>query len=515
MKKASRSILEYIGTLDSTRTSHYLGLQENDERWWIPANEVAWKEQMHIASATTLARILRGDVLCLPRNQFFDSPGWLNLASYLARMKLPTFSICLDKELSPHPQNYISEITNIILRNQKFALSGWPGLSIEERNKIADNIQKDQNFSRMFEGVTLDNSVEDFLKEQRDALQFVLEYIDQKKWWEYRVRRSTGYKTPPWDRLTRDVHSKKFRRELFQKHEESIAREYIEHLDNLVKEMPLMAKADVIREYGDTLSKGDLSIKVNQWLNQRTNFYRAISHYPDSVRQLLREHINDSYDDSLTESVTDTGRQVSADNGNKGVPYITRSKHMDILKERSSEKFVAIPYHSSIDNDTLASLVEVLNDETIQKSIENMRSIRLNADISDEQIDEAENQHLELLTKYIPYLIVERSAKSWIIDFSFTASGTAVKVIGWAGISGAELALSSYLISNRQIIELLISLGIMEASKAAIPSIVNSVNEKLKPSKERIMAWFNRKDSNIIAGRISEWLKSAWKDEED
>jgi hypothetical protein len=177
MKKSSRSILEYIGTLDSTRTSHYLGLQENDERWWIPANEVAWSEQMHIASATTLARILRGEVLCLPRNQFFDSSGWLKLASYLARMKLPTFSICLDKELSPHPQNYIKEISSIILRNQKFALSGWPGLSTKERNKVADNIEKHQNFSRMFDGIRIDNSMRDLFEKQRDALQFVLESL--------------------------------------------------------------------------------------------------------------------------------------------------------------------------------------------------------------------------------------------------------------------------------------------------------------------------------------------------
>jgi hypothetical protein len=286
-------------------------------------------------------------------------------------------------------------------------------------------------------------------------------------------------------------------------------------LDNLIKEMPLKAKADVTREYGNTLSEDDLDDKVNKWLNQRTNLYRAISYYPDPIRQLIREHINDSYDDSLTESVTNTGRQVSADNGNKGVPYITRSKHMDILKERSSEKFVAIPYHSNINNDTLANLVEVLNDEVIQKSIENMRSIRQNANISDEQIDEAENQHLELLTKYIPYLIVERSAKSRIIDISFNASGTAVKLIGWAGISGAELALSAYLISNRQFAELLIALGIIEATKTAIPNLVNSVGDKLKPSKEDIKAWFNRKDSKIIAGRISGWLKDAWNDEEN
>jgi hypothetical protein len=426
-------------------------------------------------------------------------------------MKLPTFSICL-LNLDPTPENFIIDITKNILRNKKFALSAWPGLSHEQRIEMAVNIEQTGSFSKMLKGITIDSSLRNFFEDQQYGLQKILEYMAPEKQLEHPdfnlIRRVSGYKKSPWDRLTRDFRSKKFKKELFGKQSESVARVYLEHLSNLVKEMPVNAKADVVQEFGGGLSESDLSAKINQWLNQRTNLYRAISDYPESVRQLLREHINDAYDDSLTESVTDTGRQVSADNGNKGVSYKTRSKHMDLMKGESAEDFVAIPYDSGIDNDTMANLVEVLSDDLIQKSIATMRNIRERTDTSIDQIDEAEDKHLKLLTRYIPSLIVERGIKSQVVDFVFNKSGRAIKVIGWTGISGVEAVLGTYLASANQLPQLLLLLAAAETSKLVVPNLVDSAGEKMKPLKNRLKVWLNSKDSKIIAGRVSEWLEN-------
>src|SRR5271157_162973 len=181
MNQRSRSVLRYSGFLDSARTTHYLDVKQNDERWWLPDKE-SWSDQMVLAASDTLLRILRGDIICVPRNQFFDSPGWLNIASYLSQMKHPEFSICL-LNLEPTLTNLLQDITNNMLRKPEFALSGWPGLSMDERYEIAKNIENNDRkpFSNMFKNVRIDSSLKTIFEEQRNALQTMYEYIGKSR----------------------------------------------------------------------------------------------------------------------------------------------------------------------------------------------------------------------------------------------------------------------------------------------------------------------------------------------
>ncbi len=515
MKKTSRSILRFVGTLDSVRTTHYMGLQEKDERWWIPSSEDEWNKQMALAAATTLEKVLRGDVICLPRNQFFDSPGWLKIVSYLTQLKLPTFSLCL-LNVDPTPRNFLREITEDVLRNPNFALSGWPGLSNKERIKIAENIERKGNFSKMFDGITVDSSLKAFFEAQRDALQAMLAYTSPERRMEYPrlsiIRKVSGSKTSLWDRLCKDFNDKGFRKDLVKKLGSQIAKEYLEHLGYLIEEMPKKARADVLQEQRNALSEDEISKKVNRWLNQRTNLYRAISSFPITMRELLREHINDAYEDSLAESVTGVGRQVSADNGNRGVPYKTRSNHMDVIKEEASEKFVAIPYNTGIDINTMVKIVEAISDERLQKSIENMRIVRETASLS--EVKETENSHLELLTEYIPSLIVGQSGKSKLIDFTFNMSGKAIKLVGAATATGIATVLTNF-VADPQFEKIFPIILAEKIGEHTAGKIGDKIEIKLRPARDRLKAWLNHKDSKLIAGRVSEWLRSSWENEEN
>jgi len=527
MRKISKSTSRYVvETLDSTRTTHYLSLQEDDKKWWIPDNEDSWNNQMVVTQATALARILRGDILCLPRNQFFDSPGWLSLANYLTKLDLVTFSICLKPGLKPNPDNFISEITNDILRNPKFALSGWPGLSMEERTTIANNIENTSGFSKMFKGIRLDSSTKAFFQEQRDALQSVFDYVKKKRYESDGfniIDMSFGYQISPWTRLQSDFRSKNFRKKLIERHGETNADEYLRYLRNLIREMPKKAKADAKEAIAKALRESECGLKkinlnfdnlVNSWLNQRTNFYREISDYPLYVRELLRGHINWVYHGALTESLNADGL-VAADDGNNKVPYITRQKHLDVIdgdnkRKVKTEDFIALPHSVGINNDTISKLVDELNDEKIREPIRSIRDFRKNKDISKSELAEREEYHLQILSENITSLILDKSSKSWMIDITSNGISKAVSFVGTLAVQG----IAAMLINSRSG-DVIVGELVKQIGSGAVGNIVNKAGQNLRPAKIQLKNWLNKKDSKIVAGTVRKWLKDAWENNKD
>jgi hypothetical protein len=466
--------IRFLGLLDSARTAHAVSSANEINNWWMPEENKTHLLHSIAADAITIKQILWGEIIQLPRNQFFDSPAWFNLGYFLVKSKIPLFSICLYRE-EPTSYNFIQDCANQFGNISGFALSAWPNLDNRERTIIANNIRKEGNFKKMFRGIRIDSKWKAIFKFQRAVLQNTLEYLEKN----YQVfpgiiRTTTGGKTTMWQKIESDFKNRDFTSRLTEELGENLVQEY----------------TSALREISDKAEKdfGEDEKEKNRWLNQRTNLYHQIFEYSNDARELLRVHIDSRYEETISESVTGVGRLASADASDSKIDLETRINYLDALDSVNDPNGLAEKYIIDFDNvesqfSLNKTILELLNDDLFQMRLKQIRRIRNRNDLPVDYLIEEEQDHLEVLTKLLPNAVIKKDLRTYEVVYT---------VIDFCAKVTIGFKLGSIL-SNL-------------ASAIADETIGRVIDKVTPPLKEKLKKFTLNRKKERLAGIIRDWL---------
>ncbi len=480
----------FVSLLDSAKTAHFSSKAIEKDNWWIPDDNKTWLMHLTSAAAISIKQILWGEIICIPRNQYLDSPAWLNIADYLTKSKTPCFSISIyDSRLELTPNGFLLDCANQfknIAGTSMFAMSGWPGFSPQERSVIYQNIISHQNFKKMFQNIKVDSKNKEFFEYQRDVLQNVFDYLSQN----YLLLpdlliRSNSPKSSMWQKLEMNFKNPKIIDGLEEQHGREFAKDY-------KKAFQIMKNS----------AKGLYKYRTkeqNKWLNQRSNLYQCIFEYDHELRELLLIDIDKSYNETIGESVAN-GRMVFSDRADSFLPYRTREKHIELLDNSNlqsglSEKYAIIPEKVESDTNLLQTIITKINENDIQEQIKSIRDIRNHKELPMNYVQEKELAHLNFLCENFSNIVVKESVKSRIVEYSYNGLSFGVKVV-------ANHILGQYLSDS----PIPFNPWFASVIEQYAGDVLEKAGIKVLPVKEKIGRFFVQKDKEIINGRIRDWL---------
>lgn len=412
-----------IGELDSARSSPPL-----QDEWWRVRTEHILNTHIVNGEAATILQVLLGQIVTLPRNQFFDSKPWYQIVEHLVRSKIPTFSLSLFEDYFPlTPDGVLEDIASQFERGQKgFALSAWPELEYVERKKIACNIRINGNFKKMFRNVAIPATQKTDFEFQKDGLQFMLEYL-KREWGNVPglISRSYTQDNPLlWERLKNDGLNPEFEEKLEGRFRKlpGFAKEYVRLL-RLIPTEALKFLAEEKRRFNEEYFNEHLV----KWLDNRTNLYQAIADFPDPYRKWLRLHIDWHYNKRLAKSTTGSDILSNADRADTNLNVNERIDFADVLEilnenDPIDQEYVGVFSDLSKGQIFLNKVTELLDDKVVQKQIEEVRSVKETAPKNSSQWKETQDAYMEYLGHRIEELVVHTEAKKKMIDFAY--SGT-------------------------------------------------------------------------------------------
>jgi hypothetical protein len=491
----SRENFRFLGSLDSARTAHVFEGENTQDNWWLPKDQNTWIEHNASAEAIAIKQVIWGDIIALPRNIFFDSPPWFSVAEHLLKINIPTFALGIyPKELSLEPSSYVKEVANGF-GNAFFALSAWPGLEQTERIQVSENIAEAGNFKTMFKGIRLDSAYRGNFIHQQGVLQKVLEYAEKNyKIPKYQgiISRAGGAPTNTWQKIWDDVQkdrtipiSKDDRGDHFSNDYLNVFREIREKALDLYKDR----------------SHDVQILEAMKWLNQRTNLYREIWSLDDEKRDLLRNHIDIRYTETLSESTTGIGSYEFLDRSDTKLEHEIRDRQSDYL-DKSNDPNGLLEDTDVIFSDTeqtvhfYGKVLDVLNDEEATKQIIDIRRLRREKEIGQSYQKEKEIEHLEFMSNRLPELMIENRKDAKIILFAYNNLVTYAIVIGSMYLT--NITLTESVIAGR-IIQFLIEKLEGKIEKPVMEKGRKFLLDNLYKGKRRVLTgkvrnWLNKKE---------------------
>lgn len=472
-----------VGSLDSAKTAHYSSKAIERDNWWVPDDNKTWLLHTTSAAAMAIKQVLWGEIICVPRNQYLDSPGWLNIADFFIKSKLSLFSICIhDPGIDLTPAGFLIDCANQfknVSGSSMFAMSGWPGLSPEERIKVYENLVSRRNFKDMLDGIKVDSSKREDFEYQRDTLQHVLEYLDGKDL----IKRTRSPKSSTWDKVEEKIKNVELINNLKEIHGKEFAKDYV----NAFREMKKVAK-DKHKYYPKEQLK---------WLNQRSNLYQHIYDYDPKLRELLHTDIDLFYNQTICESSANN-RLAFSDRADSLLPFDIRDKHMNLLDSASSEsgiseRSVLLPEEIEAQSHMVEDIVYALNNEDVTRQIERIRLIRISKRHTQHEIEEEELRHLDFLSQYFSNVIVKQSGKNKIVEYSYRGMSLGIKII-------ALHELGEYLG------DFPVNPWVVTAAGELAGNLLEKAGVKISPIKEKVGDFFVQKDKELMIGRIRDWL---------
>ncbi|MBC7879147.1 MAG: hypothetical protein H7Y59_18400 [Anaerolineales bacterium] len=475
----------FVGSLDSAKTAHFSSKAMEKDNWWVPDDNKTWLLHTTSAAAISIKQILWGEIICVPRNQYLDSPGWLNIADFFIKSKIPLFSICIhDPDLDLTPTGFLTDCANQfknVTGSSMFAMSGWPGFSSSERLRIYENIKSQHNFKNMLKGIRVDGKKKEYFEYQRDTLQRVLEYLTKNYLNAPNlIMRAQLPQTSTWEKLEKNINNMELIDGLKTEHGREFAKDYI----NTFREMKKIAR-----------SHHRYRIKEQaRWLNQRSNLYQHIYDYDSKLRELLHLDIDRCYNETISESSAN-GRLVFSDRSDSLLPFPVREKHMNLVDTSNiasgvSENNIIVPEEIESQSSMIEKIIYVLNKKEVQKQIERIREIRITKGLPKGFIKKEELKHLDFLTQHFSNVIIKQSGKGRIVEYSYKGLSFGIRVY-------VSHRLGEYLGDIPLVASLVGELASTTLEKAGV---------KIGPLKEKIGSFFIQKDKEVMIGRVRDWL---------
>ncbi len=393
----------FVGSLDSSKTAHPVPSASEIDNWWMSTEQDI--HLLHNAAAEVLAikHVLMGEILQLPRNQSFDSPAWFKLGDHFIKSEIPLFSICVIGK-SATPEAFVIDCAEQFEPTSPFALSAWPGLTDDQRKKIAKNIKSQGNFKEMFKDFKIDSQWKSTFESQQSLLQRLLEYLKEHYNSEPQLIRAVDYsKTTTWHRIEMDYQNPQFIEEMRIAYGEDLA----SNLRSVFEEIKTKAYRDF-----------DEPKQIMRWLNSRTNLYKEIYQQQHQLREILRAEIDRCYVETTSESVTGIGRFSDTDRSDTKRP-IDQRFHDSLLVDENNDptglrEYYVIDFeHSESQQKSFDSFLEILKDEELSERIKLLRRIRSWPEVTPQRIEEMEQDHVEKLCQELPALIIQQEQKSF------------------------------------------------------------------------------------------------------
>ena len=484
--------------LDSARTAHTLRVSEQKDNWWLPKRNDVYQKHLASAEAIALKQILLGNVLVLPRNQFFDSPAWLKVAEYLLVTKVPIFAFSiLDKDLPLSPRGFVLDVAKGFdvregqLPSSVFALSAWPGLEINRRRMIAENIRKKGDFSEMFLNVPVDSQYEVTFESQQAALQQIYLYLEKNLFnpdAPSLIVRSGGPKTSLWDKVSADLSNIQFLEILNKKFQPGFSQDYVGRIKEIEGQIKYGFKERPDKEREEETRKA---------INARSTWLTNIWKDSPNLREAIRQHIDNRYVHTLSESVTLDGALAHADRVDTNLDHEVRDEVSDQLDsifdpDGLEEDFDILFAETKDPQGFLKRISESLKDPEFTKPLLEIRHVqRL---VKDKIfVKEKKEEHLNYLEKFIPELEIKKSPQGQIVSFLYDNGVTLVGVIGSRFIP--EIPLETSTIGGK-----------------AVDFIKNKIDAYLADNvgvhiRGLVMDVVFSKEKTALTGKIRNWLR--------
>lgn len=475
----------FVGSLDSAKTAHFSSKAIEKDNWWVPDDNKTWLLHTTSAAAMSIKQVLWGEIISVPRNQYLDSPGWLNIADFFIQSKTPLFSISIhDSSIELTPTGFLMDCANTFKNTagaSMFAMSGWPGFSPKERQKIYENIKSKQNFKSMLKGIRVDSKRKAYFEYQRDTLQHILEYLTKNYLLVPNlIMRTQVPRSSTWEKLEKNINNVELIEGLKAEHGREFAKDYIKTF----REMKRVAKSQYKYHVKEQI----------RWLNQRSNLYQHIFDYEPELRELLHLDIDRCYNETISESSAN-GRLVFSDRSDSLLPFRVREKHLNLIDTSNSssgvsEKNVILPEEIESQSGMIEKIIYKLNRREIREQIEHIRTIRTTKGLPKKFIQDEELKHLDFLSKYFSNVVIRESGKGRIVEYGYRGLAFGIKVY-----------------VSHKLGEYLGDIPIVATVAGELASdMLEKAGIKINPIKEKIGNFFVQKDKEIMIGRIRDWL---------